>query len=108
MADIEIRHRRGHVLDATVIIHAIVVRDVLRSAEDVQHRRVQRLQRVLAEIHRGHAYRRFRIEDAAVLDDDGAQTLIARDLQCLQATAGKARDSYCLGVDATVEIAALA
>ena len=49
----EIGHRGRHVRDPREVVHAVRIRDVLGPAEDVDRRRVQRRQHVLADVHPG-------------------------------------------------------
>ena len=51
VADGQVRDGDRHVRDPREVVHAVRVRDVFRSAEDVDRRRVQRRQHVLADVH---------------------------------------------------------
>src|SRR6185437_2043968 len=100
-----------NVLDTCEIVRAVEIGDVGLAAENVQRRRVQRLQQRLLQIHAGNGVAAARIENAAVHDDDGLDAGIIRDLQRLQAATAVTGDGDGLGIDLveiqTVRIAVL-
>jgi hypothetical protein len=65
-----------HVVDLLEVIHAVCIRDVRRTTEDVDDGGVEFLQ--LALVHRHAAHGRGAIDDQPrVLHDDGGQTRVA-------------------------------
>src|SRR6185312_2186228 len=95
-----------NVVDAPEVVRAVEIGDVRLSAENVQRRRVQRLEQRFLQVHAGNGAATARIEDAAVHDDDGLDAGIPGDLESLQATAAITGDGDRLGID-LVEIQAL-
>ena len=87
------------------VVHAVLVRDVFRSAEDVDRRRVQRRQHVLTDVHAGNRARAA-VEHARVLQHHRLHARVFRDLERLEAAAAPAGQRDQRGIDAAEERAA--
>ena len=86
VSDREIGHRNRHVRDSLEVIHAVRIRNVGRSALDVDHGRAQRLQHFLADIHARDRAGTV-VQHAAVVDHQRLHAWVLRHLQRLQAAA---------------------
>jgi hypothetical protein len=107
VANGQVRDRDRHVRDAVEVVHAVFVRDVFRSAEDVDRRRVDRREHVLADVHPWNGAPAG-VEHARVLQHHRLHTRVVRDLERLQAATAPARQRDHRRIDPAEEWAACA
>src|SRR5687768_13233242 len=99
VADRKIGDGHRHVGDPREVVHAVGVGDVGGAALDVDHRRVQCLQHILADADASHGGGPV-VQHAAVVDDQRLDPWVLRDLERLYGSATPSRIRDLCWIDA--------